>query len=213
MITDWINNNLYPSLFDCLDTALPELNLESFSGGWRSSLKLDLSNPKENRKDKTVISKKAIGRILEQGGANLSIVDYLISRDSITFIEAVNKLANIVGLQVPKGDYEDYWKDSIKANLLEEANSYFTYSLETSDEAKETKDYLLSRGYTEEYIKNMELGYVPSQDRLTNYLLSKGHSKETIDNFIQDTRIFKTHKLSIPYRTGAYFKGFKFRTT
>ena len=140
MITDWINNNLYPSLFDCLDTALPELNLESFSKGWRSSLKLDLSNPKENRKDKTVISKKAIGRILEQGGANLSIVDYLISRDSITFIEAVNKLANIVGLQVPKGDYEDYKKDSIKANLLEEANSYFTYSLETSDEAKETKD-------------------------------------------------------------------------
>jgi DNA primase len=213
MITDWINNNLYPSLFDCLDTALPELNLESFSGGWRSSLKLDLSNPKENRKDKTVISKKAIGRILEQGGANLSIVDYLISRDSITFIEAVNKLATIVGLQVPKGDYEDYKKDNIKANLLEEANSYFTYSLKTSDEAKETKDYLLSRGYTEEDIKNMELGYVPSQDRLINYLLSKGHSKETIDNFIQDTRIFKTHKLSIPYRTGAYFKGFKFRTT
>jgi len=213
MITDWINNNLYPSLFDCLDTALPELNLESFSGGWRSSLKLDLSNPKENRKDKTVISKKAIGRILEQGGANLSIVDYLISRDSITFIEAVNKLANIVGLQVPKGDYEDYRKDSIKANLLEEANSYFTYSLETSDEAKETKDYLLSRGYTEEDIKNMELGYVPSQDRLTNYLLSKGHNKETINDFIQDTRIFKTHKLSIAYRTGAYFKGFKFRTT
>ena len=213
MITDWINNNLYPSLFDCLDTALPELNLESFSGGWRSSLKLDLSNPKINRKDKTVISKKAIGRILEQGGANLSIVDYLISRDSITFIEAVNKLANIVGLQVPKGDYEDYRKDSIKANLLEEANSYFIYSLETLEEAKDTKDYLLSRGYTEEYIKNMELGYVPSQDRLINYLLSKGHSKETINDFIQDTRIFKTHKLSIPYRTGAYFKGFKFRTT
>jgi DNA primase len=213
MITDWINNNLYPSLFDCLDTALPELNLESFSGGWRSSLKLDLSNPKINRKDKTVISKKAIGRMLEQGGANLSILDYVINRDSITFIEAVNKLANIVGLQVPKGDYEDYKKDSIKANLLEEANSYFTYSLETSDEAKETKDYLLSRGYREEDIKNMELGYIPSQDRLTNYLLSRGHTAEDIKDFVLDTRIGKTHNLSIPYRTGSYFKGFKFRTT
>ena len=213
MITDWINNNLYPSLFDCLDTALPELNLESFSGGWRSSLKLDLSNPKENRKDKTVISKKAIGRILEQGGANLSIVDYVISRDSITFIEAVNKLANIVGLQVPKGDYEDYKKDSIKANLLEEVNSYFTYSLETLEEAKDTRAYLSSRGYTEEYIKIMELGYIPSQDRLTNYLLSRGHTAEDIKDFVLDTRIGKTHNLSIPYRTGSYFKGFKFRTT
>ena len=213
MITDWINNNLYPSLFDCLDTALPELNLESFSGGWRSSLKLDLSNSKDNRKDKTEIGKKYIGRINEWGGANLSIIDYVMSRDSITFIEAVNKLANIVGLQVPKGDYDEYRSDSIKTNLLEDANSYFTYSLETLEEAKEIKDYLLSRGYKEEHIKYMELGYVPSQDRVINYLLSKGHSKETIDNFIQDTRIFKTHKLSIPYRTGAYFKGFKFRTT
>ena len=213
MITEWINNTLYPSLFDCLDTALPELNLERFSGGWRSSLKLDLSNPKTSRKDKTVVTKKAIGRILEQGGANLSIIDYVICRDSITFIEAVNKLANIVGLQVPKGDYEEYRKDSIKANLLEDANSYFIYSLETSDEAKETKEYLLlSRGYREEDIKNMELGYIPSQDRLTKYLLSKGHKAEDIKDFVVDTRIFKTHKLSIAYRIGSYIKGFKFRT-
>ncbi len=118
MITDWINNTLYPYLFDSLDTALLELNLERFSGGWRSSLKLDLSNPKTNRKDKTVVTKKAIGTILEQGGERKSIIDYVMGRDSITFIEAVNKLATIVGLQVPKGDYEDYRKDSIKTNLF-----------------------------------------------------------------------------------------------
>jgi DNA primase len=213
MITDWINNTLYPYLFDSLDTALPELNLERFSGGWRSSLKLDLSNSKDNRKDKTEIGKKYIGRINEWGGANLSIIDYVMGRDSITFIEAVNKLANIVGLQVPKGDYEDYKKDSIKANLLEDANSYFIYSLETLEEAKDTKEYLLSsRGYREEDIKNMELGYIPSQDRLTKYLLSKGHRAEDIKDFVLDTRIGKTHNLSIPYRTGSYFKGFKFRT-
>lgn len=213
MITDWINNTLYPYLFDSLDTALPELNLERFSGGWRSSLKLDLSNSKDNRKDKTEIGKKYIGRINEWGGANLSIIDYVMGRDSITFIEAVNKLATIVGLQVPKGDYEEYRKDSIKANLLEDANSYFIYSLETSDEAKETKEYLLSRGYREEDIKNMELGYIPSQDRLTKYLLSIGHTTEDIKDFVLGTKIGKTHNLSIPYRTGSYIKGFKFRTT
>jgi DNA primase catalytic core len=214
MITDWINNTLYPYLFDSLDTALPELNLERFSKGWRSSLKLDLSNPKKSRKDKTVVTKRVIGRILEQGQgvANLSIIDYVMSRDSISFIEAVNKLANIVGLQVPKGDYEDYRKDSIKANLLEDANSYFIYSLETLEEAKETKEYLLSRGYKEDYIKDMELGYIPSQERLTKYLLSRGHTAEDIKDFVLGTKIGKTHNLSIPYRTGSYIKGFKFRT-
>ena len=213
MITDWINNTLYPYLFDSLDTALPELNLERFSGGWRSSLKLDLSNPKINRKDKTVVTKKAIGTILEQGGERKSIIDYIMGRDSITFIEAVNKLADIVGLQVPKGDHEEYRKDSIKANLLEDANSYFIYSLETLEEAKDTKEYLLSsRGYTEEEAKDMELGYIPSQDRVTKYLLSRGHTAEDIKDFVVDTRIFKTHKLSIAYRIGSYIKGFKFRT-
>jgi hypothetical protein len=62
MITDWINNTLYPTLYESIDTALPEFNFERFSGGWRSSLKLDLNNPKIKRQDKTVVSNKATGR-------------------------------------------------------------------------------------------------------------------------------------------------------
>ena len=54
-ITDWIKYELYPTLFESIDTALPEFSFKNFSGGWRSSLKIDLSEPKEKRQDKTVV--------------------------------------------------------------------------------------------------------------------------------------------------------------
>ena len=60
-ITDWIKDELYPNLFEVIDTALPEFSFCRWSGGWRSSLKLDLTSPKTKRKDKTVVSKKAPG--------------------------------------------------------------------------------------------------------------------------------------------------------
>ena len=45
-ITDWMRYELYPTLFESIDIALPEFSFKGFSGGWRSSLKIDLSNPK-----------------------------------------------------------------------------------------------------------------------------------------------------------------------
>ena len=42
-ITDWIKYELYPSLYERIDIALPEFSFKRFSGGWRSALKIDLS--------------------------------------------------------------------------------------------------------------------------------------------------------------------------
>jgi hypothetical protein len=66
-ITDWIKYELYPTLFESIDTALPEHEFKRYSGGWRSKTYLDGSAHK-SRADKTVVSKKAPGWILENGG-------------------------------------------------------------------------------------------------------------------------------------------------
>jgi len=79
-ITDWIKYELYPALYESIDTALPEHEFKRYSGGWRSKTYLDGSIHKD-RADKTVISKKAPGWILENGGETLSLVDYVIRRD------------------------------------------------------------------------------------------------------------------------------------
>ena len=215
-ITDWIKYELYPTLFENIDTALPEHNFKRYSGGWMSKTYLD-GSPHKNRADKTVISKKTPGRIKEWGGDNLSLVDYIMRRDRVEFIQALKTLAEVVRLQLPKDEQfnqESYQRYKDQATLLEDCNSYFIYCLENSTGADEVRAYLSSRGYSDEDVKAMELGYIPNQDKLFKYLLSKGHRQSLIDEVVKLNKgIGSTHRLTIPYRSGGSVKGFKFRTT
>ena len=216
-LTDWIKYELYPTLFESIDIALPEHDFKRYPGGWKSKTYLD-GSPHKNRADKTVISKNAPGRILEQGGDNISLIDYIIRRDKIDVLQACKTLADIVGLPLPKSEFnqENYLSQKEQATILEDCNSYFIYCLENSPEAKGVRAYLHFRGYSDEYIKAMEVGYIPDQDKLFKYLLSKGYSQGLIDEAVTiktDTRIGSTHKLTIPYRSGGSVKGFKFRVS
>ena len=213
-ITDWIKTELYPTLYESIDTALPEHDFKKHGKGWRSKTYLDSSSHK-NRVDKTIITKQAPGYILEQGGETLSLVDYIMRRDNLEFIPAVETLAKAVGLQLPIGDkdFTTYQRDKEQITLLESCNSYFTYCLENSKGADEVRAYLSSRGYSDEDVKAMELGYIPDQDKLIKYLLSKEYSQTLIDEVVKlNIGIGSTHKLTIPYRSGGSIKGFKFRT-
>jgi len=213
-ITDWIKTELYPTLYESIDTALPEHDFKKYGKGWRSKTYLDSSSHK-NRVDKTIITKQAPGYILEQGGETLSLVDYVMRRDNLEFIPAVETLAKAVGLQLPIGDkdFTTYQRDKEQITLLESCNSYFTYCLENSKGADEVRAYLSSRGYSDEDVKAMELGYIPDQDKLIKYLLSKEYSQTLIDEVVKlNIGIGSTHKLTISYRSGGSIKGFKFRT-
>ncbi len=214
-ITDWIREELYPSLFDLIDQALPELNFKRVSGDWRSPLKMDSSQPEKKRPDKTVVTRKLPTHIHEQGGGTISLVDYVMDRDRVEFIQAVKTLANVAGLQLPKGDLnqEEYRRYRDRSSLLEACNSYFIYCLNNSPRAEGVRAYLHTRGYSEKDIEAMELGYIPSREQLKDRLLDLGYSEDLIKEVIAfDSRVDSSHQLTIPYRSGGALKGFKFRT-
>jgi DNA primase catalytic core len=216
-ITEWIKEELYPSLFERIDTALPEHQFKRTPKGWRSKTYLD-GSPHKHRVDKTIINKKAIGYIFEQGGKPLSLIDYVMGRDGVEFIQAVKTLADVVGLQLPTDpnfNKVDYQSNKDKATILEDCNSYFVYYLEHSPEAEGVKDYLTSRGYSKEDVEAMELGYIPSQDKLYTYLTKVGkYDKSLVDEAVKLHKgIGSTHKLTIPFRSGSNIKGFVVRTT
>jgi DNA primase catalytic core len=216
-ITDWIKYELYPTLFESIDTALPEFNFKRRGRNWISSNKLKITGEDGDSIGKVYVWETASGFIKDFTREASSIVDYVIKRDGVEFIEAVKTLADATGLEIPtnpnfnKEDYQSY-KD--KATLLEDCNSYFIYCLENSTGADEVKAYLSSRGYSEEVIKDMELGFIPSQDKLYEYLTeTKKYSNSLVDEVVKlNKRIGSTHSLSIPYRSGGSVKGFKFRT-
>ena len=216
-ITDWIKYELYPTLFESIDTALPEFNFKRRGRNWVSSNKLKITGEDGDSIGKVYVWETAPGFIKDFTRETSSIVDYVIKRDGVEFIQAVKTLADLAGLQLPTDpnfNKEDYQSYRDKATILEDCNSYFTYCLENSTGADEVNTYLTSRGYSSEDIKAMELGYIPDQDKLFKHLLSKGHNQSLIDEVVKLNRgIGSTHSLTIPYRSGGSLKGFKFRTT
>ena len=133
-ITDFIKYELYPSLFENIDKALPEHDFKKFIGGWRSKTYLN-GNKHKDRLDKLVVTKKAPNLIMEQGGEVVPIIDYVIKRDNTDFIGAVKTLANVVGLSIPVSteyNNEEYIKYKQRNTILETCNNYFIYCLENS---------------------------------------------------------------------------------
>ena len=217
-IGDWLNYEVYPSLFERADIAFPEHNFNRYRNGWRSKTYLN-GSPHQNRQDKTVISSKAIYCILEQGGDCKNIYDYIKERDNLTDKQTLDKLSQLSGIALPKNNYEQtetYRIKRVEAQILEDAQSYFNYCLETSTNAREVKDYLMqNRGYSEANIKDMELGFIPSQDKLYKYLTeTKKHKAEDVNKTLSLNKgIGESHVLTIPYREpSGQIRGFIVRT-
>ncbi|MFN9112653.1 MAG: DnaB-like helicase C-terminal domain-containing protein [Bacteroidota bacterium] len=217
-LADWIKYELNPAIYEQIEAAFPELRFtRTARGEWNSPKKLDGSEPREPRRDKTVITPKRPG-ILEQGGDYLSFVDYVIKRDGSDLIGALRTLAQVTGLSLPnREDFnpEEYKKRARSLSIMETANSYYCYLIR-QPEASAVIDYLSGRGYSPEDIDRMELGYLPSQDRLIAHLVKNGFSREDIETALslsKDTRIGSSHRLTIPYRSGGSITGFKYRTT
>ena len=214
-VSNWLNYKVYPSIFERVDTAFPEHKFNRTSKGWRS--KTYLNGTPHTREDKTVINEKALYCILEQGGETKSLYDYVKDRDKLTDKETLEKLSQLSGIPLPKNDFEyteSYRIRKEQASILEQAQSYFIYCLNNSSKAKDTKDYLASRGYSEANIEVMELGYIPGQKKLFKYLIEiKKHKEEDVKNTIKLTKgIGESHLLTIPYREpSGQIKGFTVR--
>ena len=143
-ITEWIQDTLYPTLFEVIDRVFSEHNFKQRSGNWISNTYL-LTGDTHQRVDKTKVTRKVPGRILEQGGDSLTLIDYVMQRDNVEFIEALKTLADSVALEIPNFNNGDYQRYKEKNELLEICNSYFAFCLDHSRGAAQVKEYLNSR--------------------------------------------------------------------
>lgn len=218
-ITAWIREELYPTLYPHLPQALPEHSWTEDRRGWKSKTYL-YGNPHKDRADKTKVLKDAPGFIFEEGGERKSLVDYVMERDRLSFVEAVRKLAEVAGLQLPGLDVKDqdsYRRAQQRSSLMEEAAGYMSWSLlnASGKKVEEVRSYLQGRGYSMVDVEAMGLGYLPSWEKLKAYLVGKGYQEQAIEEALtigKDGRLGDTHTLAIPYRTGSRIQGFAFRT-
>ena len=107
-------------------------------------------------------------------GAHGSAISFLIEYDGMTFVEAVNELANTAGLKVPNEqnvDTKEVKNIQKLEQVMQSTNIFFQKQLRQSNKAI---TYLKERGLTGQIAKEFAIGYAPEgwsnlEKNLTNY--------------------------------------------
>lgn len=207
-LTDFFNYELYPTLYERLDSVFQNMEFERYSGGWRSShyLNGEKTTGTSYKRDKTYVGKSVPQRIQENGGENLSLVDFWLrcngkneNLQGAELVEAIRPLCSLLGVYLPETDTAEYRAYKEKQEKRERLLADMKAAL-FSPEGADVLSYLKeTRGYSEEDIKAMELGFC-----------SKSIAEKLGDEAPYGAG--STWTLAIPYRSGGRILGFKIRT-
>jgi DNA primase len=96
-------------------------------------------------------------------GAHGTAIGFLMEYDHLTFVEAIEELANSAGMEVPKGtgggktaaDYSSLYQ------MLQQASDYFQQQLRQHPDAGMAADYLKQRGLSGRIAAEFNLGFAP----------------------------------------------------
>lgn len=137
-----------------------------------------------------------------------SVIDFMINCENLNIRQAIDKLQEITGkkLDMDLNHSRDYEEVYFKNDIFKASLTYFKEEL-FKDSGVEGLDYLKSRGYTEEEIKDMSLGYYTSISSLQNFLVNTVNKNNTnnIINKAKELGLFteglgSDYKITIPYK-------------
>ena len=98
-------------------------------------------------------------------GVHGTAIGFLIEYDQLSFVEAVEQLANKCGLTVPTDNFAASTPAPREGpdlyELLEKANDFYQQQLKTHADSKTAVDYLKNRGLDGEIAKRFGVGLAP----------------------------------------------------
>ena len=115
-------------------------------------------------------------------GAHGDAISFLINCERLSFMEAVEHLAQMAGMEVPKSSPQEAQKAAAQNSLyetMEKACRFFEQKL-YEPEGKEALDYLHKRGLTDQDIHHFRLGYAPLGNQLRTTLLKQNCSEKDL---------------------------------
>ena len=134
-------------------------------------------------------------------GAGGTVIKFYMEMEKASFTEAVTALAKKNGIPIEyEGNEVEYKPEENKKELYKELYSRvagtFRYFLTSTDQGAFAKNYLESRGVSEEIAEKFKLGYAP-QDRfwLRNFLKSKNYS----DEFLNESGLFSKKNPAVSF--------------
>lgn len=101
-------------------------------------------------------------------GEHGNALDFLMKFDGLEFPEAVEELAHMLGLEVPRETSSNPAADARKRaqeasdyEQMERAAKFFTHQLRHHQNSSQVVDYLKGRGISGETVKQFQIGYAP----------------------------------------------------
>ena len=134
-------------------------------------------------------------------GAHGTALGFLIDFDRLTFIEAIEELAKIAGVTIPKTQ-EDRSKSIENRNLQDLLFKLMSHYVTNLSKSKEAIKYLKTRGIDGKTAKKFSIGF--SQDSWDEVLKKFGTSKKNIANLYECGAIIKKDN-------GGYYDRFRNR--
>lgn len=110
-------------------------------------------------------------------GKHGDIFTFVMDSEHVTFMDAAEKLAASVGLELPKFTKQDDSKDRSIYRLMEEIQIFFENSLKHCSDPS-VLNYLQYRGISKEDVDKFHIGFAGSNQDLLSYLKKK-HFKES----------------------------------
>ena len=136
-------------------------------------------------------------------GAHGSVIDFVMRHDNQSFPEAVESIASLYGMQVPKSapeDIEKARKEKSLYTMLDDAAKWMEEQLR-KPENKVRYDYIRDRGLNDETLSAFRVGYAPSDmQSLRKHLSLSGY---TDDQMIEGGILKVSDKGRDPY---AFFR-------
>lgn len=108
-------------------------------------------------------------------GAHGDVVGFLMNHDNMAFMDAVEQLAGLAGMQVPKptvAEQKKFQRQMSLYDLMEHTAKWYAAQLH-APENKKILEYLLTRGLSLETIQAFNLGFAPQDDQLLKQSLQK----------------------------------------
>ena len=124
-------------------------------------------------------------------GAGGNALGFLMEYERLSFPEAVEELARLVGMEVPRendrpADIAREQQVKSQLSLLEQANTFYQQQLRTNPQRQRAVDYLKQRGLSGQTAALFQIGYAPpGWDNLLSHFESADNSSDLRDRLEQ----------------------------
>ena len=118
-------------------------------------------------------------------GKGGDVIKFLMEIDHITFVEAIEKLANRINYQLTYEGGKSNYQPGLKSRLIAAntaAQQFYQEQLNTNPSAQVGREFLIKRGFDRAACESFGVGYAPDDwDQLTKLLRNQGFTNEELD--------------------------------